>query len=901
MAILRRFRLWLRALFARWHVEREMTLEMQFHVEMETERNLSLGFPPEEARRRAMAEFGGVERFKEDVRAERGTGWLDALWTELRIAVRTLAKRPAFTALVVVTIAIGIGATTAVYSWAEWVLFRPVPGVRDPGALVTIQFLDQLPHGGMSMTGISYPNFVDLAATTRSFSGITAFGQPEAQVAAPGIEPTAIQATVVVGDYFRVLGVIPPLGRAFSARELEPSSQARVTVISDSLWRAGFGGRRNVLGRSLDVNGIEFAIIGVAPPQFHGISRGNHTDLWLPAAAYPIVSHQPGDISDRHYTAFMEIVGRLRPGVTPQQAQDETNRRMNILVAEFPGINDIYKDCHAVVGADIGMPTYARKYLANTVDLLLGIVALVLLITAANVANLLLLRGVRRREEVAVRRALGASPARIVGQHLVDGLLLSFAGGLAGLAVGALILRSFSLATTTRLIPTEPHLVLDRRVLIVAVALCVGTGLVFGLAPGLAALRHDPADHLKNGTRGSRHRSPVRAGLTITQIGAAMALVVGALLLGRTLYNIAHVDLGFDPNDVSLFFINARPQGYAPARVEQLRKNVLEQTAALPGVQAAGIASYLPAMGFMMGESVRPRGDSSRAHAVNVADFTVSSGFFEAIRLPILRGRAFTPDEFDSPHSDAAVVSTATARALFGPGDPVGREFDIGSVRRPDVRTVIGVAADVPLRSPEDASRLAVYVPAATAMYAPMMNPAFELVVRSRRSPADLQHDIRRLVGAVAPDLPVPVPQSYAGAMRAASADSYLFARLVGVLAALAALLATVGLYSVVAFAVAERTREIGIRVALGAREANVVGLVVRQSALLTIIGLLAGTAGAVALAHFLASRLFGVTPLDPMTYVAGAILWALLATLASFVPARAAARINPVEALRYE
>ncbi len=613
------------------------------------------------------------------------------------------------------------------------------------------------------------------------------------------------------------------------------------------------------------------------------------------------MSHQPGDVSNRHYNAFMQLIGRLRPGVTPQQAQDEINRRMNILVARFPGINDIYKDCHAVVSADIGAPGYARRNLVNTVDLLLGIVGLVLLITAANVANLLLLRGMRRRGDVAVRRALGASPARIVGQHLMDGLLLSFAGGLAGLAVAALVLRMFAVASITRLIPSEPHLVLDRRVLLVAVALCVGTGLLFGLAPGLAALRHDPADHLKNGARGSRHRSPVRAGLTITQFGAAMALVVGALLLGRTLYNVAHVDLGFDPHDVSLFWINARPQGYAPARVEQLRKSVLEQTAALPGVQAAGIATYLPAMGFMIGESVSAHGDSSRAHAVNVASFTVSSGFFQAIRLPILRGRAFTPDEFDSPHAEAAVISEATARALFGNADPVGRRFDVPNVGGREAQTVIGVAADAPVRSPKDDDRLAIYVPAATAMYAPMMNPAFELVVRSRRSPADLQRDIRRIVAAVAPNLPVPVPQSYAAVIRTASADSYLFARLVGVLAVLAALLATVGLYSVIAFAVAERTREIGIRMALGAREATVVGLVARQSALLTLVGLALGTAGAVALARFLASRLFGVTPLDPATYVAAALLWALLATLASFVPARAAARINPVEALKYE
>ena len=901
MQVFRRTVLWVRALFARGRVERDMAREMRVHIEMETERNVALGMTPAEARRRAMAGFGGVERFKEAVRAERGTGWLDALATDLRVAVRTLAKRPAFTTVVVLTIAVGIGTTTAVYSWANWALFRPVPGVRDGGHVVSVGFQREMPGGGISPTGISYPNFVDLAGTVKSFASLAGYAPVQTQLAAPGVEPTDVQSVIVLGDYFGLLGVVPRLGRAFSSAELAPSSSDRVLIISDSLWQAAFGGRRSVLGRQVDVNGAQFTIIGVAPPGFRGTDRTGQLDLWFPPSAYAQLVHQPMELGDRRENSFMNLIGRLRPGVTPDQAQDETNRRLDILVAQFPGINDVYKECHAVVNADLGMPSWSRGYTVNVVRLLLGIVGLVLLIACANVANLLLLRGVRRREELAVRRALGASAARLVGQHMVEGVLLSLAGGLAGLAVAVGLSRIFA-STPLGAVGTYQHLALDGRVLAAMLALCVGTGVLFGLAPGLAALRHDPMRHLKDGTRShSGGRAPARSTLTVVQIAAAMALVVGAVLLGRTLYDLAHVDLGFDPAQVSVYWINAGPQGYAPDRIESLRHDVLEQASALPGVQTAAIASSLPSMGAYFGEAIHAVGDTTTKGLLNVKSFTVSPGFFRALRIAIIHGRTFTPDEFDDTTSQSAIISLSAARALFGNADPVGRQFAVRSFGAPELKTVVGVTGDVHIEGPKTAGGLAVYTPALAGMLARSLNRFFALVIRSPRPDADLRHDVRAILARVAPGLPLPTAQPYAAMVRRSVGDSYLFARLVGVLAALAALLATIGLYSVVAFAVAERTHEIGIRMALGAREAAVVKLVVRQSALLTIVGLVLGTGGAVALARLLASKLFGVTPLDPTTYVVAALIWALLAMLASIVPARAAARVNPVEALRYD
>ncbi|HEY5218640.1 MAG TPA: ADOP family duplicated permease, partial [Gemmatimonadaceae bacterium] len=770
----------------------------------------------------------------------------------------------------------------------------------DPGRIVSVNFQRQMPGGGISLTGISYPNYLDLAATMSSLTHFAGYAPVEAQMAAPSIEPAEVQAVIVLGDYFGTLGVVPRLGRAFNSAELAPSAADRIVVISDSLWRSAFDSRRDVLGRRIDVNGAEFTVIGVAPPGFRGTDRTGTLDLWFPPSAYALLDHFPMNLSDRRANAFMNLIGRLRPGVSAAQAQDEANRRLDILVAQFPGINDVYKECHAVVNTDLGLPTWGRGYTVDVVHLQLGIVALVLLIACANVANLLLLRGVRRREELAVRRALGASTARLIGQHMIEGVLLSLAGGLAGLGVAVILARVFS---TARLgaVGTYRHLALDGRVLIAMLVLCVGTGVVFGLIPGLAALRHDPMLDLKDGTR--RHsdgRSPVRNTLTVVQIAAAMALVSGAVLLGRTLYNLAHVNLGFDPSDVAVYYINARPQGYAPARIEALRHDVLDQASALPGVQSVALASSLPSMGAYFDENIHAVGDTSKKGQFDATSFTVSAEFFRTLKIPILRGRAFTHDEFDDTTSRSAIINLATARALFGNSDPVGRQFDLGSSRAPNTKTVVGVVGDLHVDGPKTTA-LGIFMPAAEGWFARSINPTFALVIRSARSEGDLRHDVSAMLGRVAPGLPLPTAQSYAAIVRASVSDSYLFARLVGVLAALAAVLATIGLYSVVAFAVAERAHEIGIRMALGARATTVVRLVVRQSAQLTVIGIVIGTGGAVALAKFLTSKLFGVAPLDPGAYVAAALIWALLAAIASLVPARAAVRVEPAIAMRAE
>jgi putative ABC transport system permease protein len=891
--------LWLRALFSRHRVEDEMAREMRAHLDMQLEAYIRSGLSPDEARRRALIDFGGVERYKEEVRGERRTSGIDDLITDVRLALRGMAAHRGFTAVVVLTIAIGIGATTAVYSWAAWALFRPVPGVRDPGRLVSIGFQRET-KGGISPAGISYPNFVDLAASLRSFSGLAGDEFADAQISASDAQALEVHAGVVIGDYFGVLGVVPRPGRSFSPDELTATSSARVVILADSIAGVLFGSPAGALGRTVRVNALPYTVIGVAPAGFRGPDRDGTTAAWFPPSAYPLLYHQNLRVDDRQASLFQQLVARLRPGVTSSQAQMELKRQVRVLIAAYPKVNAIYQDYGPVVNPDLGMPTWVRGRVVTTVRQMLGIVALLLLITVANVANLLVLRGLRRREDVAIRRALGASHRRILRQHVREGLLYSVCGAAGGVLVAVVLTRLFGSANLYN-VGAFRHLVLDRRVLGVMVGVALVTGVVFGIVPGAAALRGDPMSALKLGAgRQAPGRGVGRGVLTIVQVGAAMTLVVGAGLLARTLYNLGRVDLGFDPNSVSVFTISLRPQGYPASRMHQIRQEVLDRATALPGVQAA-IVTSLPGLGATYSASINPVGDTTKASRVGVMAFSVSSDYFRVLGMPLVRGHTFSRGEFDDTTSRSAVLSVAAARAMFGTEDAVGRRFEFPTFRGPPaIETVIGIVPDVRVYGAARPQNPALYTAAGVGPFGPD-NPYLVLALRSRRSTAQLHRDVQSIMAREAPGVPVMSAESLAAMVARPEAERRLFARLVTVLSVLAAVLAAIGLYSVVAFSVAQRQREIGIRMALGAQHTAVVRLVARQAFALTIVGLVVGTAGAVALARVISNLLFGVGPLDPAVYVAAAGAWALLALLATVVPARAATRVDPSIAMRAE
>jgi predicted permease len=583
-----RLRLWFRALVARRRVERELAREMEFHVAMETEQLIKRGLTPDEARRGALVEFGGVERFKEAVRDERGLRLLDDLATDLRLVARSLRKRPGFALVVVMTLAVGIGASTAVFSWANWILLRPVSGVFEPNRVVTIGFWSR----PRSPTGLSYPNYIDLRAMAPGFHGLVGHQPTNLQLGGGDAPPAELTGDIVVGDYFGVLGVRPQIGRFFAPEELTPGAARAVVVISDGLWRSQFGAAQSVVGRTVTINAITFTVIGVATADFSGTTSYVRVDAWLPYPMYTATRHRTGpEPVGRELNDIMELVGRLRPGITPSVAEAQVRLAMAKLVAAYPVPNERYATSLAAVDGPIGMPSSWRKQAAASARLLFGIVVLVLLIACANTANLLLFRGVGRRGEVAVRRALGASTSRLVRQHLVEGITFSLLAAVAGVIVMVWIAGVFARQPLSAL-PSYERLEMDWRVFMFAISVCFTTGVIFGIVPAVPPIRTSALAHLKESGRsntGTGRR--VRATLTVVQIGGSMTLVIAALLLARTTYNLNHVDLGFDPHGLFAFIIDPSPQGYPPARVDALRRHLLDNVPAHAAVAAASLAS----------------------------------------------------------------------------------------------------------------------------------------------------------------------------------------------------------------------------------------------------------------------------------------------------------------------
>jgi predicted permease len=897
MEWLHALRMRLRALVKKDVLEQDLDEELRFHLEMQVEQNLREGMTPDEARRQALIAFGGVEGHKEACRDARGVRVLEDTGAEMKYALRSLRKNPGFTAVAIFTLAVGIGATTAVFSLANWVLLRPVPGVEAPEELAIVQFW----RSEGNWTGVSYANLMDLARAAPAFSGLAGYQSTHLQAAFEGAPPRVLSGETVVGDYFGVLGMRPQRGRFFQPDELLPASTARVAVISDALWRTGFSASSDVLGQRLRLNGSEFTVVGIAPPKFRGVERLGDTDVWLPPAMYPVLRHEPDwNTADRDASYFFEIIGRFRPGATPEMAQEQLRSAMERLVESFPEENEIYTEFIPTVTAGVGVPVHGRARIHETVRLLLGIVSLVLLIACANVANLLLFRGVRRRGEMAMRRALGASASRILRQHLAEGIILSVLGASGGVLIAVWMTDLFEGQRILGL-PRIEELTVDWRVLTFALLLALGTGVLFGLFPAWVAWRQDFLPHLKDASRtGTGRGSWLRGTLTIAQVSASIVLLVGALLLARTLHNLSRVEVGFDPERVLAFGISPDAQGYSEERVRALRQQLIERIGALPGTRSVSLASSAPFAGAYTRFRVRAADAPEGSPPLKPHAFFVSPDYFTTLEIPLLAGRTFTDAEtFAVPEAakeGGIVISRNLARKLFGDVNPLGKRVIEEGYKETFTHTVVGIADDTRASDLRAEPELVVYRPLAASW----QSSAF-ILIRSALPRASAEAAVQKAVTGIDRSLPFFRVEMLSEAVAQHMDQERLLARVIGLLALLAALLAAIGLYGVIAYSVAQRTREIGIRMALGAHAAAVVRLVARQSVLLVGVGLLLGVAGAVALSRVLESRLFGVEPLDPFTYAAAGALFALVALIATAAPARTAVRVDPVDALRSE
>ena len=811
---------------------------------------------------------------------------METLLQDVRYALRSLRKSPLFALMAVVTMGLAIGVNTSVLSWVERLVLRPLPGVPQSDQLVALQLQDQGDAGGFG-----YLDYRDWRESARAFEDIAmSADMPPVSLRAAGPAQQAF-AGLVSWNLFDVLHVRPALGRAF--RPEEETGRTPVAVISHDLWRRMFGGDSGVVGRHVMLNGNDFTIVGVAPAGFVGAQVGWRSDLWIPVTLVELVAGWDGALSVRGWRFIDAAMARLRPGVSLEQARQDMDLVHRRVAEANPGY---HRSTSVLVRryADVGVSAWLRPVMGA----LLGVTVLVLLIACANLANLLLARASVRRREMGVRLAVGALRGRLVRQLLTESMVLALGGGIVGVLL-AVWGKDLALA----LIPISGFpiafdLPLDARVLAGAAAVTLATGVAFGLVPALQASKPDLVSALRDGTgSASARRARLQSGLVAAQVALSLVALVCAGLFLRGLQRAREVDTGIrNPEQVLLVDVNTFAAGYSDSAGAALVDRMLERVRALPGVRSAAVATQLP-LGFggfndisVEVDGYRFRDDEDRTALIS----WVSDQYFETAGVPVVRGRGITEqDRRGAP--DIVVVNEAFARRFWPGQDPIGQRLRAGGSTGP-WRTVVGVARDVKGRS--------LAAPAPPTFYRPIQqafSSRFTLHVRSDGDPRALQQVLRQAFAELDPNLPLAGVRTMAQHMSAASFIQRMGAWMLSSFGALALVLAAVGLYGVMAYSVEQRTREMGVRIAVGASTRDLAGLVVGRALRVTAIGLAVGLALAAGAGRLLRSQIFGVSPLDPVTFVGVSALLAAVALLAAWLPARRAARVDPIIALQAE
>jgi putative ABC transport system permease protein len=891
----------LRNLFRTERVERELDDEVRAFLELSVQQKIDGGMDPVAAGRSARLELGGLAQVKEEVREVRAGAWVHALVRDLRHGLRMLRRTPGFTAVAIATLALGIGANTAIFSVIDGVLLHAAP-LDEVGDLAVVWETDR--HSGTSREPASLPDFDDFSARSASFASMAAFVAGEANLAGEAGDPRRIAALAVSERLFSSLGVAPLLGRTFTAGEMRLGGPDAV-VISEGLWAQEFGRSPDALGRVLRLDDVAHVVVGVVPDAADfGVlqilsaaaysrafaDRGGRAevDVWVPLRPEPMLAARSS------HPAF--LLGRLAPGRSVSQAQDE-------LAGVAADLERAYRenDGRGVFVEPLTEVVFAP--VRPALLLLLGTVLLVLLVASVNVANLLLARGASRAREIAVRTALGATRARLTRQFLAESMLLALAAAIAGLGFAALLLELL-LALAPADVPRLDGVGLDWRVLVFTLAVSIGVGLLFGLVPALQARRVPVQAALKGdghqATPG-RARRRLRAALVVAQLGLAVMLVTGAGLLVRSFWVLRDVDPGFRTDGVLKAEVQLPKARYPVdfrrwpdfAEMHRFNEALLAGVSALPGVEVAAVAGNHPLdPGFTNSFSVVGR----EAEAGGWPEITVrrvSPGYFRAVDLPVLRGRAL--GEADATAGEPVLlINQAAAERFFGGRDPLGGQIRMwGASRR-----IVGVVGNERLRGPAAAAPLAVYLPLAQA---PSADGGEVVLMRVRGDPAALAPAVSALVRRLDPGLAVFGVEPLERTLDRSVSQRRFVMLLLVFFAGLALALAAIGVYGVLAYGVVERRREIGIRLALGAQPGAVRRRVVGQGLVLAGAGVLLGVAGAAGLARFLESMLFGVAPTDAATLASVALFLLVVALAASYLPARQATRIDPLAALRGE
>ena len=867
-----------RALIHRDEMEQELDEELRFHLERDIEQNIKSGMTPEDARYAALKAFGGVDQSKEECRSARGVGLIENTVRDITYSLRVLLKNYAFTIVVVLTLALGIGANTAIFSFANGILLRPLPYPQSDRLVV----LDEtaLKQGVASMS-VSYPNFLDWREQNTVFEDIgTYYGTGRFSLIGAG-EPVDIRGSRISHGLFEILRVPPQLGRTFTANEDRPNEDA-VVILGYDLWQRNFGGDPNILGKKITISNRSRTVIGVMP---QGFKFPEVSDLWVPLALTPKLFTR----NDHG----LNSIARLKDGVTLAQAQSEMHNiaarieQQNPVTNEGLGVNVM--SLHENLSGD-----YREALLV-----LLGVVGCVLLVACVNVANLMLARGTARQKEFALRSALGASRWRIVRQLLLESLLLATVGGVLGFVLSIWALRLLLSAIPFQL-PFWMNFNVDLRVLGFTIGITLLTGLIFGSAPALQTSRVDLNDTLKEGGRGSTGvRSRARSLLVVTEIALSLMLLVGAGLMIQSFVRLRHVNIGLDPKNVLTASVSLPQTKYRePESRTQFFKQLVERVRNLPGVESASGTGTLPLAGCCWGRSLTVEGYPvlSVGQAPVIQHTVVTPGYFRTMGIPLLAGRDFTDaDTKDAP--DVTIVDERLARQYWPNESPIGKRVRFGPPEDNEPwHTVIGVVSTVRHQRVQEDTRMSVYLP-----HQKITLSGLSLVARTSSNPKDFISAIRREVAQLDPDLPV----SEIATMEEVVAESIwqprLYATLFAVFAGGALALALIGIYGVMAFLVQTRTHEIGVRMALGATARDVFKLIVGRGMKLTAVGIVIGIGGAIALTRLIHGLLFNTSATDPLTFVLISLLLSLAAFLACYIPARRAAKTDPLVALRYE
>ncbi len=899
-------------LFLKRKMERDLEDEIRSHLDMQIEDNLRLGMGPEEARYEAMRKFGGVEQVKESYRDRSSLSAVDSTLQDLRYGLRMLWKDKGFTAIALLSLALGIGANTAIFSLVDTVLIKTLP-VKNPEQLVVLERGD-VPPGPMRTLSRAF--YEQALAQRETLAGVCTFDMTQRVNVALDRQAEVAKAQRVTGGFFAVLGVNTLLGRNITEEDDKVPGAHPVVVISHRYWRRRFASDPAIVGKSISLNGHPFTIIGVTPPEFFGAVVGEAPDLWAPMMMSEQIS--PGFSFTKNLNSpVYPILARLKPEVSEQQACTLLTGLLRQTALEEIGIGiellspekqqALRQQTVALTPASQGLASFGnlpsvRAQFSEPLRFLMAVVGLILLIACANVANLSLARATARRKEIAVRLALGAGRFRLIRQLLTESLLLAGLGGALGLALAWWGKRFLLEMAPSGRNPISLNVTLDARVLTFTAAASLLACILFGLAPAWRATAVDLAPALKDGSRGAEGGARLTAGksLVVMQVALSLSLLISAGLFARSLGKLYALDAGFKKENVLMVSTDARMIGYQGKQIAALHQRLLERFKTIPGVRSASLGGGLLSEGGALNLGAlhiqgRPAPlPGQRGARSNELINGVGPEYFETAGMTILRGRSFTARDFDGESGQKVrIVSETFARYYFGEADPIGQRFGFSAEKSGEFE-IVGVVKDARHGGPRGLIRGVLYSPTFG-----QNSTTFQL--RTVADPTGVIAAVRQAAREIDANLPLYNIKTLAMQVDESLARDRLISALSGFFGLLSLLLAGIGLYGVLAYAVSRRTREIGIRIALGARPGAVLRMVLRQGLILTLLGVGIGLAASLGATRLLESQLFDVTPTDPVTFVGAPILLLTVALLASLVPARRATNVDPLIAIRQE